>query len=127
MTSMAPIIINEILYCRLNIYCPQCDKKIINANERLLLQAVCTNCPEDVIQYDWTTLFVSKSGKSQPVQEQILCAIKFVVGSKFNRLRQASDTDTRNMYKSDTGDEADVKRGYNPVIHSSLFKDCMLM
>jgi hypothetical protein len=44
-----------VLYCRLNIYCPQCDRKIINSNERLLLQAVCTNCPEDVIEYDWTS------------------------------------------------------------------------
>lgn len=121
------VITNEILYCRLNIYCPQCDKKIINANERLLLQAVCTNCPKDVIEYDWTTHFVYKSWKFRPTQEKILCTIKLVDGSSFNLLRQASDIDTGNMYRSDTGDEADVKRGNNSVIHSSLFKNCKLM
>ena len=126
-TTMAPIITNEILYCRLNIYCPQCDRKIINANERLLLQAVCTNCPEDVIEYDWTSHFVYKSWKFRPTQEKILCTIKLVDGSKFNLLRQASDTDTGSMYRSDTGDEADVKRGNNSVIHSSLFKNCKLI
>ncbi|KAL3831269.1 hypothetical protein ACJMK2_023042, partial [Sinanodonta woodiana] len=80
------------------ILCPQCDAGLINADQKLTLEAQCDNCPLDSVQYRWTLYEVASADRDHihysnrhPQEKCILADHSYLLYSQNSSSDQGSE------------------------------------